>query len=100
MAPPKRDIFECMTRLNGLFFSGDDWDILKEEFTNYLMTQKSPLNSNIVCFFLCTSIVYGNTRGYQRDGKKMERGDIINRGEKDTIELTNAWSDVSGWTIQ
>jgi hypothetical protein len=35
-------------------------------------------------------------RGYQRDGKRRERGDKIKKGEKDTIEPANAWSDVSG----
>jgi hypothetical protein len=27
---PKRDIFECISSLNGSFFNGDDQDILRE----------------------------------------------------------------------
>jgi hypothetical protein len=43
----KLDTFECIVWLNGLFFSGDDRDILKEEVTTYIMAQSSPLNSTI-----------------------------------------------------
>jgi hypothetical protein len=46
-------------------------------------------------FFLCTSIVDGNTR-VPRDGKKKETCDKIKRNEKNAIEPANAWSDISG----
>jgi hypothetical protein len=42
--------------LNGLFFCGDDWDILKEGVNAYQMAPKPPHNSTF--HFICASIVY------------------------------------------
>jgi hypothetical protein len=41
----ERNTFECIFWLNGLFFSCDDPNILKEEVKPYPMTQSSPPNT-------------------------------------------------------
>jgi hypothetical protein len=45
----QNDIFKCMSWVYRSFFSGDDLDILKEEFKTYLMAQCLPLNSITFC---------------------------------------------------
>jgi hypothetical protein len=37
-------MFECISWLDGSFFSGDDWNFLKEEVKTYLIVQRPLLN--------------------------------------------------------
>jgi hypothetical protein len=53
-------MLECIIWLNGSFFSGDDWNIVKQEVNTYLMTQSLPLNL-MIFFFICTSVVHAKS---------------------------------------
>jgi hypothetical protein len=55
---PKHVVFKCVFWPNNSFFSGDDWDVPKEEVKTYLMEHSSPLNLTILFSSARLAIVY------------------------------------------
>jgi hypothetical protein len=57
------DIFDCISWLNGSFYSGDGRDILIEEINTYLLAQTLPHNS---AFFSSAHLIVYGSASYPR----------------------------------